>query len=185
MYHRSPCWAGYDRSEEWWKAYTELWRRWIRAASPSGAWDSTGAWYLASVSGRPGPRTPHPWLPGAERFLLVEKDLLHGDADLGILAVQRRIMGDFGISLLQSALAETARPADAGKAVRLCRAAIAAGLETPGAWNVLGYFLWEGGSPAEARRAFARALDLDPAYPTARGNLADLARAPGRRTTTP
>jgi tetratricopeptide (TPR) repeat protein len=181
-YHRSPYWAGYDRSEEWWKEYAGLWRRWIRATSPPGAWDSTGAWYLASVSGRPGPCTPHPWLPGAERFLLVEKDLLHGNADLGILAVQRRIMGDFGVSLLQSAIAEAAHPADAGKPVYLCRAAIAAGLETPGAWNVLGYFLWEGGNLAGAGRAFARALELDPEYAPARGNLADLDRAPGRRT---
>jgi len=179
-YHRGPCWAGYDRSEEWWKAYADLWRRWIRPALPPGAWNSTGAWYTVTVLGRPGPRVPHPWLPGAERFLLVEGALLKGEADRGVLAVQRRIMGDFGVSLLQSALAETAHPADAGKPVRRCRAAIATGLETPGTWNVLGYFLWESGKLRQAGRAFTRALELDPDFLPARRNLADLDRNPPR-----
>jgi spermidine synthase len=65
-------------------------------------------------------------------------------------------------------LIQTGRPADA---VPHLRAAIASGAEDATAHNYLGVALAQGGDLASARRAFQRALELDPADADARQNL--------------
>jgi tetratricopeptide (TPR) repeat protein len=176
-YHRSSYLAGYRISDEWWMAYADLWRSRIRPSGMPPMCDWTGAWYVYRVLDRAGPPANHAWLPGAERLLLDEAALARGDADPAAFGLQKRVMGDFGVSLLQSAFATSKRRLGGDVAVALALAAINHGLKTQGSYNTLGCFLWNLGRRAEARRAFTRALELDPSFAPARANLDDAVKA--------
>ena len=182
-YHRHSYALGYPLSEPWLKAWGQLWRRWARVDRAPDAFDWTGGWWIWRLDAGPGPARPQPWLPGAERVYLDEGALRKGEADPGLLALQRRVAGDFGFAWFQRSMITFHVRHEAARAVEEAERAIRLGFVTPGSLNDLGVYLAAAGRPAEAGPRFREALVLDPGYATARRNLEELpARsAPGKR----
>ncbi len=174
-YHRSSFAWGHQRTEDWWAAYSRFWREWAPPVRVPLRFDWTGAWYVYSIRDRALVKSEaHAWLPGGEQLVQDEGALMRGEVDEARMAMQQRVMGEFGIARLQRAMVAFFVRRDSGAAIRLAREAVEGGLETPGACNTLGYFLWSADREREAGRWFRRALELDPEFTQARDNLVEL-----------
>jgi len=127
------------------------------------------------VLSRPREPRPHGWLPGLERVLPDETAVRRGEP-VPRLALERRIMPDFGVTWFHRALEIWATRRDARAAEAACREALRRGFVLPAVWDTLGGFLFVQGRFADAAAAMRQALALDPGNAVAMENLAETLR---------
>lgn len=167
--------VGQPMPGEWVTAYGRFWREHMAMQLPPRVFDWTGYWCIFGLS-RTGKAPPLPggsmvWLPGTERFLCNESDILVRQADEALLRTQWRVMGDFGVSRFQRALHSYAYRGARAEAYREAADAWALGMRVPITGSALGAMAIEEGRKEEAAAWARRVLELDPGNARARSLL--------------
>ena len=197
-FSRSLRSVGQPMPDGWVIAYGRFWSGHMGMLLPPRIFDWTGYWCVFGLSSEGKGLSPEGkglsrtgkarevlrgsrvWLPGTERFLCNESDILMRQADEALLRRQWRLMGDFGASRFQRALHSYAYRGAKAEAYREAAGAWALGMRVPVTGSALGALALEAGKRSEAATWARRVLEVAPGNERAR-SLLESSLVPGRK----
>jgi len=146
----------------WMRAWARAWKAGTRLQRAPERFDWTGGVYVYEVlSGLvKAPVGPLPWLPGAERYLILPTSIEQKRVDPAALANQYSVLDGFGVASYSRMLVAEFIHQDRAEVRREYRAAEARGFRTPFLYESMAEIERRDGRICEALKCIEKAVDL-------------------------